>query len=212
MKQPTTFLSTGPRPCWQCSTESRCYHGGGHKWQPPSWRPKPRWLTQPMATARSLACKSNQQQGQSAQDDIPHIVGGARGNVQPPGVPANLNKMQGAVPPEIIKMIVWRCLLDRLGFILDATQANNHGYETMKKLSHLKPNYIDILVKNLHLLDRECNNGTRDSGIVLSDNTHLLQCGSCCIIMYDIPCTQWSMWPLMTCLQSSPSNGKGRGT
>ncbi len=77
--------------------------------------------------------------------------------------------MQGNVPPVTIKRIKCKCLLERLGFSLDAIQAIvcNHGYDTAKKLSHLKPDDIDILVKTLHSPGKEYEDGTKDPEIIM---------------------------------------------
>ncbi len=54
--------------------------------------------------------------------------------------------MQGNVPHKAIKKKEYKHLLERLGFSLDVAQAivHNHGYNTAKKLSHLKSNNVDV--------------------------------------------------------------------
>ncbi len=89
--------------------------------------------------------------------------------------PANHNAMIGNVPPEIIKRLECKCLLERLGFSIDGAQATvlNHGCDTAKKLSHLMPNDIDILMKTLRFLDGECADGTKAPNMSVP---HLARC------------------------------------
>ncbi len=56
---------------------------------------------------------------------------------QPPrATPVNLNQMQGNVPPELIKRLEYKCLLEKLHFSIEVAQAiAHHGYDTAKKLS-----------------------------------------------------------------------------
>ncbi len=75
--------------------------------------------------------------------------------------------MQGDVTLEIIERQEFKHLLERISFSPEVAQAivQDHGYDTAEKLSHLKPNDVDILIKTLCTPAREGADGTRDTGI-----------------------------------------------
>ncbi len=104
---------------------------------------------------------------------------------QKPVEPTDYNAMVGAVPPKVIKRLECQQLLHRIGFFLDVAQAiiHNHGYNTAKKLSHLRPDDVDILCKTLCSPGRERKNGTQDPGI---NTPHLAQRAmtSVCFVLY----------------------------
>ncbi len=83
--------------------------------------------------------------------------------------------MQGNVPPKIIKRLECKCLLQRIDLGLDAAQAIvcHHGYATVKTLSPLKPDDVDILCKTIHSLGGKRQDGKRDPGINVP---HSAQC------------------------------------
>ncbi len=70
---------------------------------------------------------------------------------QQPQEPADNNAMQGDVPCKIIKRQECRYLLKRIGLSPEAAQAivQDHGYDTAKKLSCLKLDDVDVLIKTL---------------------------------------------------------------
>lgn len=63
-----------------------------------------------------------------------------------------------------------------MGFSQEAAQAVvcDHGYDAAKKLSHLKLDDVEILIKTLHYTGRECNDGTKDPGIGITLQRALL--------------------------------------
>ncbi len=99
--------------------------------------------------------------------------------------PDNMNEIQGDIPPDIIDRQECKQLLHRTSFFLDVAQAIvcNNGYNTAKKLSHLKPDDVVILCKTLCSPGREHKNGTQEPGINVP---HLAQQAltSACIVLY----------------------------
>lgn len=75
--------------------------------------------------------------------------------------------MQRGVPPKIIGWMQCNCLLEKLGNAETAI-VQNYGYQSAKKLSDLKAEYIDILVKTICSPGEEHTDGTRDPGICIS--------------------------------------------
>ncbi len=80
---------------------------------------------------------------------------------------ANMIKMQGEFPPDLIKRQECQRLPHRIGFFLDMAQAKvcNHGYNTAKKVSRLKPDDVDIFHKTIHSPGGERKDGTQDPDI-----------------------------------------------
>ncbi len=107
-----------------------------------------------------------------------------------------MNEMQGEIQTKIIKRQECKCLLQRIGFYLDMAQAivYNHGYDTDKKLSRLKPDNIDILCKTIRSPGGEQKDGTRDPGINVP---HLAQCAltSAYFVLYHCEC--YNLCPML---------------
>ncbi len=131
-------------------------------------------------------------QGQEQDDQLdqelppnPESLGPGQQEGQQLEVPADKNKMQRNVPPKIIERMECNHLLKGLGFSLVTSQAMvlNHGYNTAKKLSRLKPNDIDILIKTLCSPGGEHQDGTKESGISVPHSAqHALT--SMCFVLF----------------------------
>ncbi len=151
---------SGSRPTQRFRPDFWCWHDGRRWWWRPPRRPRPRQLPTPTAATQP-------RKGQQKEE------------------PVDLNKMQGDIPPELIETKECKRLLQKIGFSLVAAQSIvcNHGYDTATKLSHLKPDNINILCKTLHLSGRERQDGTRDPGI---NFPHLAQhtLTSTCFVLY----------------------------
>ncbi len=97
----------------------------------------------------------------------PEALGPGDQEGQQPVEPVDMNAMVGAVPPKVIKRLECQRLLHRIGFFHDAAQVivRDHGYDTAKKLSRLKPDDVEILCKTLRSPGGEREDGTRDPGV-----------------------------------------------
>ncbi len=140
-------------------------------------RPDPKTRGQMLDAASGSAPHGGQDQDGHPDPELqpnPEALGPGDQEGQQPEEPANMNAMVGVVPPNVIERLECQQLLQRIGFYIDAAQAivRNHGYDTAKMLSHLKPDDISILCKTLHSPGGECNDGTQDPGI---DAPHLAQ-------------------------------------
>ncbi len=85
----------------------------------------------------------------------------------PEAPPTDLKQMQGNITPKLIERLECKRLLERLSFSIEAAQAivHNHGYNMAEKLSQLKPNDVDVLVKTLYSPGGERNDRTKYHGI-----------------------------------------------
>ncbi len=123
-------------------------------------------------------------------------------DVQPPDTHTNMNEMQGEVTPNVIERLECKHLLERLGFSLDTAQViiHIHGYHTLKKLSLLKSEDVDILVKTLHLPGRE--HKTMRQGIMRFCMSPMVQhvLTSECFTMYH--CVQCNMHPMINLINN----------
>ncbi len=81
---------------------------------------------------------------------------------QQPKQPQDNNAMVGGVPPEIVEQQECRNVLVRIGFSPKAARAivQDHGYDTAEKLSRLKPDNVDILMKTIRAPGGERADGT----------------------------------------------------
>ncbi len=85
------------------------------------------------------------------------------GNVQIPNAPANMNQSMGMSPHKLIWRLEYNHLLKRFGFSLEVAHAIvcYHGNYSARKLSHLKPEDVDILFKTLCSPVGEYKDGTK---------------------------------------------------
>ncbi len=100
--------------------------------------------------------------------------------------------MQGNIPPKLLKRLECKRLLERLGFSLEISHAMvcDNDYDTTKKLSYLKPNNVDILVKTLCSPDREHKDRTKDPRISMPHSSHWL----CLIPLSLLQSTSHDQW------------------
>ncbi len=109
---------------------------------------------------------------------------------QQPEEPVDNHEMQGAVAPKIIERKECKHLLERIGFSGDVARiiVQDHGYDTAVKLSCLKPNEVDILIKTLQAPSGERPDGTRDLGISVPHSAHQVLISVCFILFHHIHC------------------------
>ncbi len=129
-------------------------------------------------------------QPNQVQQSNKEVLGTGQQEGQQQEDPVNHNTMTGNVPPEIIKKLECKCLPERLGFNFEMTQiiVHNHGYDTVKKLSHLKPNDVGIITKILHAPGRVHQDRIRDPEINM---LHLAQnafISACFILFHQVSC------------------------
>ncbi len=100
-----------------------------------------------------------EQDGQPDQELLPNLEAPRSGQQEG----QQQDKVQGAVPPKIIKRMECKRLLERISFSVEVAQnlVWSHGYDTAKKFSHLKSDDIDILKKTLCSPGTELADGTR---------------------------------------------------
>ena len=98
--------------------------------------------------------------------------------------------MVGGVPPEIIERQECKQVLQRIGFSPEAAQAivRDHGYDTAEKLSRLKPDNVDILMKTIRAPGGERDDGTRDPGISVPHSAHRAMISLCFILFHRVRC------------------------
>ncbi len=68
------------------------------------------------------------------------------------------------------------------------TIVQDHGYDTVEKLSHLKPIDVDILIKTLCVPGREHADKTRDPGISVPHSAHQSFILACFILFHSVQC------------------------
>ncbi len=129
-------------------------------------------------------------QPNQVQQSNKEVLGTGQQEGQQQEDPVNHNTMTGNVPPEIIKKLECKCLPERLGFNFEMTQiiVHNHGYDTVKKLSHLKPSDVGIITKILHSPGRVHQDRIRDPEINM---LHLAQnafISACFILFHQVSC------------------------
>ncbi len=88
--------------------------------------------------------------------------------------PQNNYAMVGAVPPKIVARQECKQVLQRIGFSVEAAQAivQVHSYDPAEKLSHLRQDDVNILMKTLHPAGGESADRARDPGISVPHSTH----------------------------------------
>ncbi len=129
----------------------------------------------------------------------PEALGPSNQDGQQPEESDNMNEMQGYVPPDIIERQECKQLLHRIGLIFVAQAiVHNHGYNTAKKLSCLKPDDVDILCKTLHSPGGEHEDGTRDPGINIPHSAQCALTSACFVLNHREHCDLCSMLNTIT--------------
>ncbi len=105
------------------------------------------------ATSGSTPHGGKEQDGQPDQEPLPNLeaLGPVLQEGQQPAEPANLNEMQGHVPPSLSKD--WSASASSRELVSSwsgTAHYQDYGYNTAKKLSHLKPDDVNILCKTIH--------------------------------------------------------------
>ncbi len=109
-------------------------------------------------------------------------------------------------PPKIIKRLECKCLLKRIGNSPEVAQTivYTHGYNTAKKLSHLKPDDVDIIIKTLCTSGGECADRTRDPGSSILNLAHCALILVCFILFHHIQC---NLCPTINCIDEMNVHG-----
>ncbi len=173
------------------------------RWMKIRPKPKTRAKTSPWQMLQVTPPHGGQEKDSQLDQELlpnPEALGLGQQEGQQPEVPINLNMMQGNVPHKMIERLECKRLLERLGSSQDTAQAIvcNHGYDTAKKLSCLKPDGVDILVKTLHSPGGEHDNGTKDPRIrVLHSALHALTSARF-VLFHQDHCNQFPMINMIT--------------